>query len=1032
MRTSSTNSPSVVKSSTRGSPSRSPTYQTNLALRTVIGTSTSNSNGFAIYEQGRQFAFAAGSTAVLADVDDKLNVSQRFFRARTSVPGSSSTTSPSTSHISVATTHSRPRAQSGSGRTNPLRSGSFGISEPTGGSLASTARDRVKAVTSVALSPNGRFIAAGETGYSPRVLIFSTAPDSSNDAPLSVMTEHSFGVKSIAFSPDSQFLATLGDINDGFLNVWAVNVKTGAAKLHSTNKCTSVVKGMCFVGNNVVTVGIRHIKAWRLDTTSPTRTKFSDAIGLPSPLSGRNCVLGNLGDSTFSCIASISDTEAIICTESGAICLYDDNNGHQKLNFARSVGFGIISVAYDSKTNSVWVGGKAQNMEKFSVEELRDVAVSSKPPSPAPSEGSSRPSSSHDKPAITCIGLFPGTLVTIDSAHSLRMCPASDAQEYNCIRTPQTAPAIRDPVMGISPLAAPNYFNSDFFTWSAGGLVNFWDLKGKKKDSRAVSLGQPHVDDDVNELKVVRTAKGMKFFVTGDKCGILSLFSGQRWTCLSSVRAHSAEITDIAIFQDAESCLIASCGRDRVVQLFKKIGNDLELVQTLEDHVGSVNRLLFMHNGGKLLSCSSDRTVVIRERAYKETGQGKQMAYFSARVITMKSTPVSMEPCPCDSDGVVVSSTDRYVHHYQITSGRSLHSFRASDPETGEAVIMSSLSVSRERRGQSPTLLVGLCSTDKSLRVYDFDRGTFLSGEFGHTEGVTDVILLENKSDSENGKKTLISTGLDGIIMIWDLEVSTQSLDRSSSPSARIDEGISTAKTVVRQPLRRVISKSEMTGFQKADGQTPATPANIRDTSPARTLRAKSSRTSLKSNSQPSRTTTSNLTTPTPSSRLAAATTEKIDRSPSPPRRRPTTSVGDTTRRLSMTSNVRASSISSSTTRLNEASRRQTARRVSINTPAHSTTSSSSSSNELSNINVSTERVCRTLKAYRKKLSTAETSPRGGHELETELKLTLKALEERAKAEKSKHSSSHLHFSKRLSSITRKSKHSYISDDSTK
>ncbi|KAI5300271.1 hypothetical protein KEM56_002583 [Ascosphaera pollenicola] len=729
-------------------------------------------------------------------------------------------------------------------------------------------------------------------------------------------------------------------------------------------------------------------------------------------------------------------------------------------------------------------------MEKFSLQKLRETMSSaSKPSSPAPSEGSSRPnSSSHASPAITCIALFPDAVITIDSTHSLRICSPTDAQDYNCdgahqtttttTTTTTTGPtANRDAVMGISPLTTPNPFSADFFTWSAGGLVNFWDFSGKKRASQFVALGTPpHADDDANELKVVRTTpQGMEFFVAGDKYGVLSLFSGQRWTCLSSVRAHSAEITDIAIYQDTESegCLIASCGRDRVVQLFR-LGagsSELELVQTLEEHVGSVNRVLFKNNGEKLLSCSSDRTIVVRERAVKETEKEVQVAYFSAKVITMKSSPVSMEPSPCDPDGLVVSSTDRYVHHYQVSSGRSLHSFRASDPETGDAVVMSSLSIACDTPGQNPTLLVGVCSTDKSLRVYDFDRGTLLSGEFGHTEGVTDVILLEDKSDAKNVKKTLISTGMDGIVMMWDLGFSRQSASRSASPArAGGADGTQTPKkeVVVRQPLRRVISRSEMTGFQRADGQPPmpSTPSaastNGRDTSPARTVRPKNSRTSLKSNtySLPSRTNTSNtLSTPTThtpgthrlSAASAASAHTRFDRSPSPSRRRPNTSVGvgagdsNAARRPSMGSNIRTNSSSSSTTRLAESTpRRTTTRRMSLSasnstgasTPsgASSTATSNSSATELSSINSSTEQMCRTLKAYRKKLSAAGTGT-GLSELEAELKMTLKAVEEKAKAEKGKHGErghghGHLHFSKRLSSITRKGKHSHGSDDS--
>ncbi|KAI5288358.1 hypothetical protein KEM52_001189, partial [Ascosphaera acerosa] len=378
-------------------------------------------------------------------------------------------------------------------------------------------------------------------------------------------------------------------------------------------------------------------------------------------------------------------------------------------------------------------------------------------------------------------------------------------------------------------------------------------------------------------------------------------------------------ITDIAICEDEDTCLIATCGRDRAVQLFKKVEDDLHLKQTLEDHVGSVNRVLFLQQGEKLLSCSTDRTIVIRERAVKKTDCRTQVAYFATKVITMKPTPVSMEACADDPDSIIVSSTDRHVHQYSISSGRSLNSFRAGDSETGEAVVMNSLSICEEIPGLRPRTLVGLCSTDKSLRVYDLHKGTILSGEFGHTEGVTDVTLLEDEADADNARSTLISTGMDGIIMIWDLTFKTPSADGSLSPPKE-DGSVGPKSEAVRLPLRRVISKSEMLGFQTADGQSPMASPNARDNSPARTLRTKSSRTSLKNHSQPN----------------------------------------------------------------------------------------------------TTEQIIKSLKAYREQLDTTTEAPRGDrNDLEVELKLTLKALEERAKSEKSKHSGG-LHFPKRLSSITRR------------
>jgi WD40 repeat protein len=84
-------------------------------------------------------------------------------------------------------------------------------------------------------------------------LIFSTAKDASPEVPLSILTEHTVGVRSVSFSPNSQYLATLGEVNDGFLFVWTVSLKTGSARLHSTNKCINIVRHMGWTGQSLVT-----------------------------------------------------------------------------------------------------------------------------------------------------------------------------------------------------------------------------------------------------------------------------------------------------------------------------------------------------------------------------------------------------------------------------------------------------------------------------------------------------------------------------------------------------------------------------------------------------------------------------------------------------------------------------------------------------------------------------------------------------------------------------------------------------------
>lgn len=146
------------------SPSKPPAHQSTLALQTVIGTTTSSPNGFASHDQSRSFAFCAGSAAVLAELDDEDNVNQRFFRARPSA----TSVNPVTSFYNQSTPPSTPES-----RTRPATNfrSSAHASLPSGspndlGEAHSprgwSSRERIKAVTSVAISPNGRFLALGE------------------------------------------------------------------------------------------------------------------------------------------------------------------------------------------------------------------------------------------------------------------------------------------------------------------------------------------------------------------------------------------------------------------------------------------------------------------------------------------------------------------------------------------------------------------------------------------------------------------------------------------------------------------------------------------------------------------------------------------------------------------------------------------------------------------------------------------------------------------------------------------------------
>ncbi|KAL4803581.1 WD40-repeat-containing domain protein [Aspergillus unguis] len=982
LRATPSNSPSI-RPPTRSCNKPSP-YQSALSLQTVIGTTTTTPNGFSYHDQSKSFAFCAGSAGVLAELDDDHNVNQRFFRARPTA----TSINPVTSFYNPSTPPATPDARTKSTPVPKAPNYAGGYSGSPSIEMtdvpsprAWSSRERVKAVTSVAISPNGRFLVLGETGYNPRVLIFSTAKDAPPDVPLSILTEHSFGVRALAWSSNSLYLATLGDVNDGFLFVWSVSLKNGSAKLHSTNKCTTLVRDMTWLGQTLITVGVRHVKVWRLPDTrpvSPSKSRVNSgdppSCVTPKALSGRNCVLGSLATNTFTSVVAISDSEAVVGTDSGALCLVDDNDNSARLTLIQYMEFGVTSLTVDSDRACIWIGGRGRQMRRLGFDSLRPSTNL-----PSPRTISRIPADIKSKePAITCIGFLTSHLITVDGTKAIHIYPVENLNDQGEKRdTGTTMPAHRDSVLGIGPLRSPNRLNADFFTWSCKGVVKFWNTQGGCLDSRTVPIEQlPGDEDTPNELKVLRSDAQMNYFISGDKLGVLRVFQGQNWKCLNEVRAHGGEVTDIALHESSDSCLIATSGRDRMVQLFERREDSLQLIQTMDDHVGAVGQLLFVNGGQRLLSSSADRTVLVRERATRESDGVTAVAYLVSKVITLRSSPVSMSLSPDDPDSIIFSTVDRCVQQYDLCSGRHIHSFRAADSESNDTVVMGSLTVTSAISGQNPKLLIGVSGTDKSIRVYDMERGALLTGEFGHTEGVSDVRLLEKSSNAPTDppERILISSGIDGVVMIWNISVHLQQSQENSQPaqtnSADEEEAAFKERTSAKPPLRKVLSRQDLAGFQRPESLA-LTPTPVRD---------------MPQQSPPMLRSRGSVAPP-----LKHAHTMPVTPTSAPPRRSPTSSL----RGERLRNSPSPPSPKSTGARMTMEPRNRNASRCSsLDFRARAR---GSGKPEFGSLNMSTEQVCRTLKAYRKKLNGSTEHLHSQKDLERELSLTLRTLNTRTK-----------------------------------
>lgn len=150
----------------------------SLALKTTIGTTTSTASAFDYNTATSSFAICAGSVAIVARVDEELNITQKFFRAR---PSASSHISPSSNHdksIGASTPESRNHLVGSLRRKTfglgPIRSPQIDHSVSPG---KANIRQKTRVASCVSLSSDGRLLAVSEVSVPAGCALITTEND---------------------------------------------------------------------------------------------------------------------------------------------------------------------------------------------------------------------------------------------------------------------------------------------------------------------------------------------------------------------------------------------------------------------------------------------------------------------------------------------------------------------------------------------------------------------------------------------------------------------------------------------------------------------------------------------------------------------------------------------------------------------------------------------------------------------------------------------------------------------------------------
>ncbi|XP_015230422.1 PREDICTED: mitogen-activated protein kinase-binding protein 1 isoform X2 [Cyprinodon variegatus] len=718
-----------------------------------------------------------------------------------------------------------------------------------------------KAITTLAFSPDGKYMVTGESGHMPAVRIWEV----SERTQVAELQEHKYGISCVAFSPNGKYIVSVGYQHDMMVNVW--NWKKNVVV--AANKVSSKVTAVSFSSDSsyFVTSGNRHVKFWYLDHTKTSK------VNATVPLLGRSGLLGDLRNNFFSDVAcgrGRRSSSTFSITSSGLLCEFNDQRLLDKWVELRTVDSVSTSQATCLSVTEefIFCGCSDGTVRAFSPVDLHFLCTL-----PCPHRlGADVASVVHASQLFSSRedSRYPDTVaVTFDPTNRWLSCVYNDHSLYvwdiqelrragklysalyhsSCVWGLEVS---GDGDGGGEAQSPPG----SFLSCSSDNTIRLWNIDRHNILHRNILSNDLqkvlYVDNNISSLldtdsitaactnsekvgssvpeaqqldqnrvgiRTLRVSPGGKHLASGDRVGVLRIHDLQSMEEILNVQAHDSEILCLEFSKpDTGLQLLATASRDRLIHVLDA-SRDYSLVQTLDEHSSSITALRFAANEGKvwMISCGADKSVYFRTA--QQTKEG--LEFTRAHHVVRKTTLYDMDVEPTRRYAAV-GCQDRKIRIFNIANAKQKKVYKGSQGEEGTVI-----KVQIDPSG----LYIATSCSDKNVSIFDFCSGERVATMFGHSEIVTGLKF-------SNDCRHLITASGDSCMFVWRLSAELTIRMRHQlaklRPSSSVPNPLSTSDQRAVEPRAAVAPcvvnlSSDSDAEEEEGGISTDSPEEIKD-----------------------------------------------------------------------------------------------------------------------------------------------------------------------------------------------------------